>query len=117
MSDGFVFFPIIRLPSELFVITELLHVIHFQISYKNVFVQNLPRKRSHVFVIVEFDCITFLNIIFNIEIIFVQTMIDLPKILAQEEEDMAGSCIDHPDILFSIHNNAGNFFKKNSTQR
>lgn len=34
-------------------------------------------------------------------------MIELPKILAQEEEDMAAGCSSHPDILINIHNNAG----------
>lgn len=34
-------------------------------------------------------------------------MIDLSKILVQEEEDMSESCKDHPDVLASIHNNAG----------
>ena len=34
-------------------------------------------------------------------------MTELPKILAQEEEDMAKGCKNHPDILVSIHNNAG----------
>ncbi|XP_012273128.1 lys-63-specific deubiquitinase BRCC36 [Orussus abietinus] len=33
-------------------------------------------------------------------------MTDLPKILVQEEEDMAEACEDHPDYLASIHNNA-----------
>lgn len=37
-------------------------------------------------------------------------MTELPKILAQEEEDMAAGCRNHPDILVSIHNNAGKFF-------
>ncbi|XP_058807435.1 lys-63-specific deubiquitinase BRCC36-like [Phymastichus coffea] len=35
-----------------------------------------------------------------------KTMTELPKILAQEEEDMAADCKNHPDILISIHNNA-----------
>ncbi|XP_008202235.1 lys-63-specific deubiquitinase BRCC36 isoform X1 [Nasonia vitripennis] len=35
-----------------------------------------------------------------------KTMIELPKILAQEEADMAEDCSNHPDILISIHNNA-----------
>jgi len=34
-------------------------------------------------------------------------MTDLSKILVQEEEDMAEACKDHPDVLASIHNNAG----------
>lgn len=34
-------------------------------------------------------------------------MTELPKILAQEEEDMAKDCKNHPDMLVSIHNNAG----------
>lgn len=34
-------------------------------------------------------------------------MTNLSKILVQEEEDMAEACKDHPDILASIHNNAG----------
>lgn len=34
-------------------------------------------------------------------------MTDLSKILVQEEEDMAEACKDHPDILASIHNDAG----------
>jgi len=34
-------------------------------------------------------------------------MTDLSKILVQEEEDMAETCKDHPDVLASIHNNAG----------
>lgn len=33
-------------------------------------------------------------------------IIDIPQILVQEEEDMAGACKDHPDILATIHNNA-----------
>lgn len=33
-------------------------------------------------------------------------MTDLSKILVQEEEDIAETCTDHPDILASIHNNA-----------
>lgn len=36
-------------------------------------------------------------------------MTDLSKILVQEEEDMAEACKDHPDILASIHNNAGTY--------
>lgn len=36
-------------------------------------------------------------------------MIELPKILIQEEEDVAKSCnaFSKKDILVSIHNNAG----------
>lgn len=34
-------------------------------------------------------------------------MTDLSKILVQEEEDMAEACKDHPDVLASIHNDAG----------
>lgn len=34
-------------------------------------------------------------------------MTDLPKILVQEEEEIAETCKDHQDILASIHNNAG----------
>ncbi|XP_054008603.1 lys-63-specific deubiquitinase BRCC36-like [Hylaeus anthracinus] len=35
-----------------------------------------------------------------------KTMTDLPKILVQEEEEMAETCKDHHDILTSIYNNA-----------
>ncbi|EFN87978.1 BRCA1/BRCA2-containing complex subunit 3 [Harpegnathos saltator] len=35
-----------------------------------------------------------------------KTMTDLSKILVQEEEDMAETCKDHPDVLATIHNNA-----------
>ncbi|XP_032674101.1 lys-63-specific deubiquitinase BRCC36 [Odontomachus brunneus] len=35
-----------------------------------------------------------------------KTMTDLSKILAQEEEDIAETCKDHPDVLATIHNNA-----------
>ncbi|XP_077268467.1 lys-63-specific deubiquitinase BRCC36 [Temnothorax americanus] len=35
-----------------------------------------------------------------------KTMTDLSKILVQEEEDMAETCKDHPDVLASIHNDA-----------
>lgn len=35
-----------------------------------------------------------------------RTMTDIPKILVQEEEDVAEICKGHPDILASIHNNA-----------
>lgn len=35
-----------------------------------------------------------------------KTMTDLPKILVQEEEEIAETCKDHQDILASIHNNA-----------
>ncbi|XP_076654103.1 lys-63-specific deubiquitinase BRCC36 isoform X1 [Halictus rubicundus] len=35
-----------------------------------------------------------------------KTMTELPKILVQEEEEMAGECTDNQDILASIHNNA-----------
>lgn len=35
-----------------------------------------------------------------------RTMTDLPKILIQEEEDMAENCQGHPDVLASIHNDA-----------
>ncbi|XP_076626214.1 lys-63-specific deubiquitinase BRCC36 [Colletes latitarsis] len=35
-----------------------------------------------------------------------KTMTDLPKILVQEEEEMAETCKNHQDILASIHNNA-----------
>ena len=39
-------------------------------------------------------------------------MTDLTKILVQEEEELAEACKNHPDMLASIHNNAGeNFFK------
>nr|XP_031844580.1 lys-63-specific deubiquitinase BRCC36-like [Nomia melanderi] len=34
-------------------------------------------------------------------------MTELPKILVQEEEEMAERCKDNQDILASIHNNAG----------
>ena len=34
-------------------------------------------------------------------------MTELPRILAQEEEDIAKGCKKHPDILSAIHNNAG----------
>lgn len=34
-------------------------------------------------------------------------MTDVPRILVQEEEDVAESCKNHPDILASIHNDAG----------
>lgn len=37
-------------------------------------------------------------------------MTDLPKILVQEEEDMAETCKDHPDVLATIHNNAGMYY-------
>lgn len=37
-------------------------------------------------------------------------MTDLSKILAQEEEDMAETCKDHPDVLATIHNNAGMYY-------
>lgn len=35
-----------------------------------------------------------------------RTMIDLPKILVQEEEDIAETCKDHSDIVTTIYNNA-----------
>ncbi|KZC09662.1 Lys-63-specific deubiquitinase BRCC36 [Dufourea novaeangliae] len=35
-----------------------------------------------------------------------KTMTELPKILVQEEEEMAETCKDNRDILASIHNNA-----------
>ncbi|XP_076674126.1 lys-63-specific deubiquitinase BRCC36 [Andrena cerasifolii] len=35
-----------------------------------------------------------------------KTMTTVPKILLQEEEEMAETCKDHQDILVSIHNNA-----------
>ncbi|XP_014211487.1 lys-63-specific deubiquitinase BRCC36 [Copidosoma floridanum] len=35
-----------------------------------------------------------------------KTMTELPKILAQEEEEMAEGTRNHPDLLVSIHNNA-----------
>lgn len=37
-------------------------------------------------------------------------MTDLSKILVQEEEDMAEACKNHPDVLASIHNDAGMYF-------
>lgn len=37
-------------------------------------------------------------------------MTDLSKILVQEEEDMAETCKDHPDVLATIHNNAGMYY-------
>ncbi|XP_066601551.1 lys-63-specific deubiquitinase BRCC36-like [Prorops nasuta] len=49
-----------------------------------------------------------LEIIYTAEISenCLQTMVDLPKILVQEEEDTAEACRNHPDMLASIHNDA-----------
>jgi hypothetical protein len=45
----------------------------------------------------------------NENIFIIQSMIALPQILVQEEENMSESCKNQPDILHSVHNYAGKF--------